>query len=180
MRSVHPRRWQLLAGVVAAFLATVVPVAAMGFPPPRHVELRIAGLDQNGSYVWEEWTSRSGAHSCVISSGDGRGNFPRPLAVEPGRYWARFVFRTRHKPRQVEVTAWRAIDPSGAPVGHGTRLPVELKPRRRSDGRIVAWRAFTSLAPPPDYYLDLYARWRSVCHGPRDLLYRYHVAAEAT
>ena len=82
MRSVLPHRWQVLAGVVAAFLATVVPVAAMAFPPPRHVELRVAGLDQSGSVVWEEWTSRSGGHSCVIALGGWTGELSPSVGSE--------------------------------------------------------------------------------------------------
>jgi hypothetical protein len=161
--------------VSLAVSAVAVARAEHGSPVP---ELRIAGNHQAGRVVFEEWTRRSGSNSCVISSADGTGEFPRkPLVVAPRRHWARFAFRTRRRPRRVDVTAWRRLDSAGNPVGRGVELPVRLEARRRGDGRVVAWRAFFSIDPPPDYFLDLYARWRPVCGGPRHLLYRFHVGA---
>jgi hypothetical protein len=165
---------------LAVIASLVMSAAAPAHPAKRSQgpELRVAGLHQSGWVVFEEWTRRSGSNGCVISSADGTGQFPRrPLVVPGGRHWARFVLHTPQKPRLVDVTAWRRLDPAGDPVGPGTELPVRLEPRRRGDGRVVAWRSFFSIDPPPGYFLDLYARWRSVCGGPRHLLYRFHVAA---
>ena len=149
--------------------------ASAGVPGVR---LRVADAHQRGGLVWQEWTNHAGRDLCVTASGDGPGHYPRPLLVEPGRHWARFVFHTRLKPRRVSVTAWPKVDSSGNPVGDGRALHARVKPRRRGDGRITAWRAFFSLAPPPDYYIDLYAKWRPVCGaGPRHLLRRFQVRA---
>jgi hypothetical protein len=166
-----------LAIAAATGLAVSGMTLAHASPGPPRFALRVAGLHQAGWIVFEEWTRRSGGRSCEISSGDGTGEYPRrPLVIGAGRHWARFVFRTRRKPRRVEITAWRRLDSAGNPVGRGVELPVRLEPRRRDDGRVVAWRAFFSIDPPPDYFVDLYAKWRSVCGGPRHLLYRFHVA----
>jgi hypothetical protein len=174
---------RLIAAVVL-FLCTALSclglgnraLAAGGAAPA--VQLRIGDLRQGGGLVWQEWTDRAGPDTCVTGSADGPGHYPKPLVI-PGRHRARFLFRTPLKPRKVRITAWRAVDLHGNPIGPNEELPSDLKPTRRANGTVAAWRAIFSLRPPPDYYIDLYARWRRKCGGPRHLLRTYHVAAGA-
>jgi hypothetical protein len=162
----------LLAGIFDSSSAF-----ALGSAP--RVQLRVGAQHQTGGVVWEEWTDRAGPNSCVTGSGDGPGTFPTALQVAPDEYRPRFVVRTPLKPRRVELTAWRAVNGSGQPVGDETQLGVRLKPLRGRHGRINAWRVLFHIAPPPDYYMRLYVRWRPhhLCGGPRHLLWLYHVAA---
>jgi hypothetical protein len=134
-------------------------------------------MAQRGGLAWVEWTYGDAPY-CVGYSGDGPGTYPRPLELSPGSHPARFVFATAHKPKRVRITAWRETNAQGEPVGPSERLPAELSARRRADGTVAVWRATFDIAPPPDYYLDLYARWPAGrCGGPRHMLRTFHITA---
>lgn len=167
---------RLSAVALAVGLWMAMPSSASAGWVPR-TELRIADQRQGGGMVWAEWTRRTGRY-CTVMHGDGLGTYPDPLTVAPGQHAARFLLRSPRKPRRVSITAWRAADPWGNPIGPGEELPFELEARAAGDGTVRAWRAAFSVAPPPDYYLDLYVRWPAgKCGGPRHLLERFQLAA---
>ena len=172
-------RRALVLLLVASVLSLLPSAAEARRSTPPRVELRAAGQSQPGGLNFAEWTSGAGPGYCVTYDADGPGQYPEPLHVGAGARVAHFVFKRRQRPRTVRITAWHAVDDRGYPVGDGEQLDYELRARRFSDGRIHAWVASFDVQPPPDYYLDMYARWRDSrrCGGPRHMLRTYHLSA---
>jgi hypothetical protein len=180
-----PRRTRSsrMARVVAAVAAALAVIAVFAVPAGAfnripETPLRTAGLKQTGGLAWEEWVWGD-RRVCVQGYGDGTGQYPKPLIVEPGQHDAWFVLKRERRPRKVVITAWRAVNESGDTVGDGQQLESHLYPRLDSDGERTAWLARFRVDLGADYYIDLYAKWPGdrECGGPRHLLRTYHIAA---
>ena len=162
----------LVASGILCLVTCLVPVGtalAGGLPASGLVAEH---QHQRGGLVWEEWTDGN-RHSCVAQSGDGTGAYPRPLAISPGPHLAHFVLGRAERPNRIRIVAYRSADQADP----GMKLPYELRPRLNRVGAITAWRVYFRVTPPPNYYLDLYAKWpaHAFCGGPRHFLRTYSV-----
>lgn len=157
--------------------------AASAHRGPPGTLLRVAhtrGFERGKLYRFD-WTRRSGKRTCVTASADGPRRFGRPLLIEPGTQTATVVFRTRKRPRSLQLNAWRAVDPTGAPLGPPETIPYALAARRRH-GKVARWRArFTVSLFIGDYYIDVFGVWRNTngCGGAGDADWTFHLGAAA-
>lgn len=168
---------------IAALLATTVmsalpaaPVAAHDHAVPQ-VRLRAAGdsQDGNGYHVW--WT-RADGDGCVTGEGVGPRAFPPPLVVPSDTDKARIRFAKKQRPSELSIVAWRALDPTGAPVGPEEDVQFELKAKHRG-GERVAWVAVFAAPDAGHYYLQTFVTWeeREGCGGDQGGWWTHHLEA---
>ena len=154
----------------ALAVMSCVPRASAGTAQPPAVVLHEESTDQAGllgSYCWS------------YSTGDGHGTgfcadstWGWPPAEEAARgAQAVIVIHRAERPKQVQLTAWRRIDPeSGQPLGPSSNVDFVLRARLR-DGRRVAWGArFMVPRVPGQYFLSMFGRW-----APGDATYAFHL-----
>jgi hypothetical protein len=122
---------------------------------------------------------RLGSYCWAYSTGNGTGV---GVCADATRSWppakearradpASILIHRRERPRELDLSAWRKVDPDTAePIGPSRRVQFTLHPRFRN-GERVAWTAdFTLSRSPGHYYLNMFARW-----SPGDASYRFHL-----
>jgi hypothetical protein len=84
---------------------------------------------------------------------------------------ASIVIHRRERPGELDLSAWRKVDPdTGEPVGPSRNVRFTLHPRFR-DGTRVAWTARITLPRAPGHlYLSMFAGW-----SPGDATYSFHL-----
>lgn len=168
-----------LSSWVVVFILSIFSCFAIALAdePPRAV-LRSARATQEGRGFHQDWTSGGREFPCRTLTGFGPYEWPRALVVgDSGK--ARIRFRTRRKPKDVQINSWSELDEERDPVGPAEEIPYVLK-RWFTDGKLVAWDAVMRPERVGHYYMNVRGEWTDQrCDTAESARWAFHMKVKS-